>query len=78
MGWVGNVLILTGAWRLSKKHRDAFLFGLSGDICWMIEAASIQKWDLFAIEATLFCIAIRNFCIWGRDARIRETTASVQ
>ena len=70
IGWIGNALILIGAWRLAQRRRSALLFGISGDVFWVIEAFNKGMWDLLFIEAILFCFGVRNYIKWGRsDAR---------
>jgi hypothetical protein len=70
IGWIGNVLILTGAWRLARRRRSALLFGISGDMFWIIEAFNKGMWDLLFIEAALLLFGVRNYIKWGRsDAR---------
>lgn len=65
-GWLGNALILCGHWLLGRKSRVAFLFTITGGICWIIEGLHISKPDLIFIELVLGCIAIRNFFKWAK------------
>jgi hypothetical protein len=67
MGWLGNVLLLFGAWNLAHKHRWAFLFTIAGGCCWLFEAAKIGRADWVFIESVMLCVALRNFVKWGKN-----------
>lgn len=67
-GWLGNALLVTGAWRLAHKHRHAFLFTVGGGICWLHEAYEMHRWDWMTIEVVMICVTLRNYYHWGQHA----------
>lgn len=71
-GWLGNVLLITGAWQLAHKRRHAFLITMCGGACWLIEAAKTGRADWLFIEIVMLLVAVRNYWHWGRDARPTE------
>lgn len=68
-GWIGNALLITGAWRIGKKHRHAFAFTLCGGLCWLYEATKMGRADWVFIEVVMFAVACRNYWYWLRDGK---------
>lgn len=65
MGWVGNVFILVGMWRIGNRHRDAFLWSIAGELLWVVHSTYLGMWDL-TIICLVFCLmAARNWLKWG-------------
>lgn len=67
IGWLGNLFVLLGSWRLGYRQRLALVLLMCGDVCWMIEAHGKEMYDLLTIEVCLFCFGIRNYIKWGRS-----------
>jgi len=67
LGWIGNVLIILGAWQLGHKRRWAFLITFTGGLFWVSEGIRLAKPDLIFIEVVMGCVAIRNFIRWGKN-----------
>lgn len=63
-GWIGNALIISGAWQIGHKRRWAFLLTMAGGCCWIAEGVRIGKPDLVFIEVVMWFIALRNFLKW--------------
>ena len=65
LGWIGNALIIFGAWQIGCRHRWAFLMTLIGGFFWVAEGIRLVKPDLIFIEVVMGFVAIRNFLRWG-------------
>lgn len=64
LGWIGNVLIVIGLWKVGDKWRHAFLFSIAGEVLWTIKATMTGQYDL-AIICAVFCVlASRNWWKW--------------
>jgi len=64
LGWIGNALIIFGAWQIGYKRRWAFLVTLVGGFFWVAEGIRLVKPDLIFIEVVMGFVAIRNFLRW--------------
>jgi len=64
-GWLGNALIIAGAWNIGCKRRWGFLLSISGGCCWALEGLLIGKADLVFIESVMLLVALRNYIKWG-------------
>ena len=67
-GWVGNALIIVGLYKIADKWRQAFLFSIAGEACWMVNAYQRSDWALFSICAIFNVMAFRSYIKWGREA----------
>lgn len=65
MGWLGNILIVIGLWKLGYKHKSAFLFTAAGEAIWTGYAAYLQMWDLAAVCVVFGVLAMRNWLMWS-------------
>jgi hypothetical protein len=65
MGWIGNVLIVVGLWKIGNRQRSAFLYTLSGEAVWVIYSISLGMWDLAAICIVFAALAVRNYVKWA-------------
>lgn len=66
MGWVGNLFIWYGLFRVGSKQRSAFLWTILGETIWVFYAAWWGWWDL-AISCLVFItLAAHNYRQWGR------------
>jgi hypothetical protein len=66
-GWIGNAIILCGAWQLAHKNRRAFLFYTAGSLCWIVEASLRWEPDLLTIESVMLFVTIRNYLAWRKQ-----------
>ncbi len=69
IGWIGNVCLITGAWRLAHKCRFAFLITMLGGLCWLREAVVMGRSDWVFIEVVMLLVGARNYWHWRHDAR---------
>lgn len=67
MGWIGNALIIFGAWHIGHKRRWAFLCTMAGGLCWVSEGVWLMRADLIFIEIVMSLIAFRNFLKWRKN-----------
>jgi len=65
LGWIGNVFIVIGLWKIGSKKRNAFLFSIVGELTWMIKSMWIHQYDLAFITMVFFLLAIRSYIKWG-------------
>lgn len=65
MGWLGNLLIVISVLRLADKHRDAFLWGAVGNVCWIIMSWLHGHLDLAALSVLLVILDTRAYIRWG-------------
>ena len=66
MGWLGNALIIYGAWQIGHKRRFGFLLAIAGSVCWVSVGFNLGMLDLMFIELVMACIAMRNFFKWSK------------
>ena len=67
MGWLGNALIISGAWQIGYKRRCGFLIALSGSLFWIAEGSRLGMLDLICIEVIMVCVSLRNFWKWRKQ-----------
>lgn len=67
IGWIGNVFIVIGLYKIADKWRHAFLFSIAGESCWMVNSYFRADWALFSICAVFNVMALRSFVKWGRS-----------
>ena len=65
LSWVGNILIVIGLWRVGSKDRNAFLFSIAGETCWIVWSALTGNWALTFICVVFNLLALRNYIKWG-------------
>lgn len=66
-GWIGNVFIVTGLWKIGNKTRNAFIFSIIGESCWIANSYIRGDWALLSICCVFNVMAIRSFIRWGKD-----------
>lgn len=66
LGWIGNALIIFGAWQIGYRRRWGFLVAMFGGLSWMAEGIRIGKTDLIFIEVVMCLVALRNFIKWKK------------
>ena len=63
IGWLGNILIVIGLYKLGHKWRHAFLFSIAGELCWMTKSYG-HDWALCFICGVFCVMALRNWFLW--------------
>ena len=66
MGWIGNALIVFGAWQIGHKRRWGFLLTIVGGLCWVLVGIQLSRPDMVAIELIMGLVAFRNFLKWRK------------
>lgn len=64
LGWLANLLILVGLYRVGYKTRDAFAWTVAGESLWFASAVQRGLYDIAAICAVFGLMAIRNWWLW--------------
>jgi hypothetical protein len=64
LGWIGNALIVLGAWQIGHKRRWGFLLSIAGSSCWIAKGSLLGMTDLICIELVMSTIAARNYIKW--------------
>ncbi len=67
VGWIGNVLILAGFWRMGDMKRDGFILYTIGEVIWVGYAIYIHMYDLVFVCSVFTIIAIRNMLKWRKE-----------
>jgi hypothetical protein len=65
--WVGDALIVAGAWGIGNRRRGAFAFTVVGECVWIAAAVRRQDWALAAVCVVFVLLAIRSAVLWGRS-----------
>jgi hypothetical protein len=65
LGWIGNIFIVIGLWRVGDKHRNAFLFSMVGEAFYVIRSYVLGDWALFSICWVFLLMAGRAYLKWG-------------
>lgn len=65
-GWIGNLLLISGAWQIGHKRRWGFLLTMAGGLCWICQGAIIGRSDLIFIDSVMELVTIRNWIKWGK------------
>lgn len=67
MDWLGNVLIVIGLWRIGDKDRNAFIYSILGEACWIIFSFQHALYSLALICGVFLIMATRNWLKWRRE-----------
>ena len=69
LGWIGNLFIVVGLWKIGDKCRHAFLFSIIGETAWVAKSLLLPDPDYaLACICAIFCgMAFRNWLKWGQD-----------
>ena len=59
LGWIGNILIVIGLWRIGSKKRDAFLWQAVGEVSWVVKSTYYEQWDLAFMCSVFTVLAVR-------------------
>jgi hypothetical protein len=66
LGWIGNVLIVIGLWKIGDKWRHAFLFSIVGEIIWIIKSLYFKQYDLAFICVIFAALSARSWYKWNK------------
>lgn len=66
LGWLGNIFIVVGIWRVGNRQRNAFFFSIVGEIAWIIKSLYLGQYDLAVICGVFALLAVRSYVKWGR------------
>ena len=67
LGWIGNVLLITGYISAGYKYYFSWHLVFLGCIVWLIYAWQLQMPSMIFIEIVCAIIAARNIYLWGKD-----------
>jgi hypothetical protein len=65
LGWIGNVLIVVGLWKIGDKWRHAFVFSVLGELAWIARSVAARDWALASICVVFCLMAVRSWVKWG-------------
>ncbi len=68
LGWVGNVLLLTGAYFIGYRHRHAFLLIILGEAIWCVPSFMTERYDMLFICIFAMGMAMRNWWMWRQSS----------
>lgn len=68
LGWVANVFVLIGMWRLGTKARGAFLWTVAGEALWVIYGFYLGMLDIALICILFGLMAAINWWRWRPEA----------
>lgn len=66
LGWIGNVFIVVGLWKVGNRSRDGFIASCVGELLWIANAYSRADWALTAICMVFLVMAVRGYVKWGK------------
>lgn len=66
IGWIANVLQITGLVLLGKKQAIGWLFGIAAEVLWIFRASDKGMPDLIFISVLYIGVASYNWIKWGR------------
>ena len=68
LGWIGNVFIVVGLWKIGNRVRAAFLFSIVGESAWTANALLREAPDyaLAFICCVFNIMAMRAWWKWGQ------------
>ncbi len=69
MGWIGNIFIVIGLWKMGSKDIHAFVWSIIGELIWVGYAISIGMYDLAAVCAVFALLAGRNWYLWNKETK---------
>lgn len=67
IGWLGNIFIVMGLWKIGDKVRNAFIYSIIGESFWIFNALTRHDWALATICCVFNGMAIRNYQKWGKN-----------
>lgn len=69
LGWVANILLLTGTWLVgSKKILLGLYFSFFGTIAWLIRAFQLNESDLIFINVAFLFLTARAIYNWSKTS----------
>jgi hypothetical protein len=66
IGWIANVLQITGLVLLGNRITAGWLFGIAAEILWIFRASSKDMPDLMFISVVYIGLASFNWIKWRR------------
>lgn len=70
IGWLANLLMLTGSYAVGEHYRYGFLCQLCGNALWLYigvyRVKGKDRASLIAISAAFCLLYAINFCKWGQ------------
>ena len=74
LDWLAMVLGFLGMWLLGKKLKVAFLFTAAAMIAGFLASILANQYGFIVSNAVLFTIAVRNYILWHKEERRKEST----
>ena len=73
IGWAAVALTCLSLWRLGNKRRDGFMFGVCGNLAWIVFAAPEPMWSIIAVNVIIMALNVRGHLKWrGDNGRHRD------
>ena len=66
LGWIGNLIIVTGMLGVAHKWRPAFLIGAVGNTAYLAKGCLTGQPDLVAIELLVIVISLYSWWMWRK------------
>lgn len=66
LGWIGNVLLVTGYILAGHKYRISWYLVFLGCLVWLIYGWRLQMPSIIFIEIVCAIIAARNIYLWRK------------
>lgn len=66
LGWIGNLFIVVGLWKVGNRVRHGFIASGVGELFWIANAHIRRDWALASICTIFFLMAIRGWVKWGK------------
>ena len=67
MGWIGNLFIIVGLWKVGDKVRSAFIYTMIGEAFFAVHTGMNRDWPIFVAVLIFFSLAARNWWKWRSD-----------
>jgi hypothetical protein len=64
LGWVGNVLSLIGAWKITRRQRSGFVFFMLSCLALMPPVIYAHVWNQVGLFAAYLVIDVVGFVRW--------------
>jgi hypothetical protein len=67
LGWVGNIICLTGSYRIAHQKRDGYLFFLFSCLFLLPAVIYGRVWNQALLEFAFMGINILGWIKWGKN-----------
>lgn len=64
LGWIGDLFIVVGLWKVGSRQRNGFLASIAGEACWIANAYLRSDWALASICVVFLLMAMRGYRLW--------------